>query len=94
MSNALIQLVDCHDLDLIDNEVSLLRSLSSYDFHLLAVKVACWNHDLSPWIAPAFFGNKIFGDRAEATLSEVLELTKDSEKARIRLHIVPTACKK
>ena len=93
-SSVLIQMVDDHDLDLIDNEVSLLQSLSGKDFHLLAVKVERWNHDLSPWIAPAFFGNKIFGDRAEATLSEVLELTKDSEKARIRLHIVPTARKK
>ena len=36
-SSVLIQMVDDHDLDLIDNEVSLLQSLSGKDFHLLAV---------------------------------------------------------
>lgn len=79
-SRVLIQMVDDHDLDLIDNEVSLLQSLSGKDFHLLAVKVDCWNHDLSPWNAPAVFGSEAFGNGAESTLSEVLELTKDSEK--------------
>ena len=79
-SSVLIQMVDDHDLDVIDNEVSLLQSLSGKDFHLLAVKVDCWNHDLSPWNAPAVFGSEAFGDGAEATLSEVLELMKDSEK--------------
>ena len=79
-SSVLIQMVDDHDLDLIDNEVSLLQSLSGKDFHLLAVKVDCWNHDLSPWNAPAVFGSEAFGDGAEATLSEVLKMTKDSEK--------------
>ena len=79
-SSVLIQMVDDHDLDVIDNEVSLLQSLSGKDFHLLAFKVDRWNHDLSPWNAPAVFGSEAFGDGAEATLSEVLELMKDSEK--------------
>lgn len=38
-SRVLIQMVDDHDLDLIDNEVSVLQSLSGKDFHLLAVKL-------------------------------------------------------
>ena len=59
---------------------SLLQPLSGKAFHLLAVKADCWNHDLSPWSAPAVFGSEAFGDGAEATLSEVLELMKDSEK--------------
>ena len=54
-SSVLIQMVDDHDLDVIDNEVSLLQSLSGKDFHLLAVKarrsvtvlkprcLKCWN---------------------------------------------------
>ena len=65
----LIQMVDDHDLQVIEKEVSLIRELSGeQNFCLRAVKVKSWNHDLSPWPAPAVFGNEDFGDGAARTL--------------------------
>ena len=55
--NVLIQPVDSHDLEGIENEVRTIRELTEADFQLIAVKVESWNRDLSPWKAPAVFGN-------------------------------------
>ena len=50
----LVQMVDDHDLSLIEQEVEFIRELSGgQDFGLKAVKVDSWNRDLSPWPAPA-----------------------------------------
>lgn len=70
----LIQMVDDHDLAVIDREVSLIKELSGgQDFCLKAVKVDSWNNDLSPWPAPAVFGDEAFGGGASGTLKSVLE---------------------
>ena len=59
----LFQMVDDHDLEVIEREVSHVRELSGgQDFCLTAVKVNNWNQDLSPWPVPAVFGNEDFGD--------------------------------
>ena len=79
-STVLVQMADDHDLAVLENEAVLIRELSGNDFHLIAVKVDDWNHDLSPWKAPAVFGNESFGDGAESTLSEVLKLLSDMSK--------------
>ena len=61
----LFQMVDEHDLEVIEQEVSYIRELSGgQDFCLTAVKVNDWNKDLSPWPAPA-----VFGSLSAATLS-------------------------
>lgn len=70
----LIQPVDDHDLTGIEHEYNRIREFSGKDFHLIALKVNDWNHDLSPWNAPAVFGNDDFGDGAADTLEEVLSL--------------------
>ena len=70
----LVQMVDDHDLEFIEKEVSLIRELTGgRDFSLKAVKVKSWNKDLSPWPAPAVFGNEDFGDGAGETLSFLLD---------------------
>ena len=52
----LIQMVDDHDLEVIESEVSLINELTGGQaFCLKAVKVNSWNNDLSPWPAPAVF---------------------------------------
>ena len=79
-SVVLIQPVDDHDLQGIENEVRLIREMSGTDFRLIAWKVDSWNHDLSPWEAEAVFGNEGFGDGASETLAGILKLTKDSSK--------------
>ena len=78
-SNILIQMVDDHDLAVIQNEIKNIKEATD-DFYLIAIKVRDWNADLSPWKAPAVFGNEDFGDGAGETLKEVLKLCQDSSK--------------
>ena len=79
-ANVLIQPVDDHDLDVIENEVRIIKELSGSDFRLLAFKVKQWNDDLSPWKALPVFGNEGFGEGAKNTLTELLNLTADKDK--------------
>ena len=76
----LIQPVGDHDLPEIENEVADIKKLTSVDFQLIAVKVENWNRELSPWNAPAVFGNEGFGNGAEDTLAEILTLCLDKNK--------------
>ncbi len=66
----LIQLVGDHDLSYLENEAGIIRETTD-DFCLKALKVSSWNDDLSPWAAPAVFGNEGFGGKAEETLQAV-----------------------
>ena len=73
----LIQPVGDHDLPEIEGEVAQIRKL---DFQMIAVKVDDWNLDLSPWKAPAVFGNEDFGDGAASLLEEILRFCSDESK--------------
>ena len=64
----LIQFVDDHDLSVMDQETEEIAARTGVPFLLVAVPVTDWNDDLSPWSAPAVFGNHPFGGRAEETL--------------------------
>ncbi|MBO4851643.1 MAG: esterase [Prevotella sp.] len=80
----LIQPIDNHDLQILDNEVVFLESLSMKPFVLVAFEVRDWQCELTPWAAPAVFGKVPFGDGAENTLSFVLsELMPELQKRRI-----------
>jgi hypothetical protein len=70
--NVLVQMVDSHDLSVMENEVASIRQMTGAKFYLIAMKVNRWNHDLSPWAAPAIFGDESFGDGSEDTLEAVL----------------------
>lgn len=76
-STVLIQAIDDHDLACMENEISYIEKLSDRDFYLIAMKTDSWFHDLSPWKAPAVFGNEDFGDGAKETLSIILEECTD-----------------
>ena len=65
----LIQPVDERDLGNMDDQVKLIESMVQEPFALVAFAVEDWNRELSPWKAPAVFGNEDFGDGAEETLS-------------------------
>ncbi|MBR0132105.1 MAG: esterase [Lachnospiraceae bacterium] len=78
-TNVLIQPVDDHDMAVIENELAAIKAVTE-DFCLIAVKVDNWNKDLSPWEAPAVFGNDAFGGGAGLFLDKILELTKDRSK--------------
>ena len=77
----LIQMVDDHDLEVIESEYRHIRTLApKKDFCLLTLKVNDWNKDLSPWTAPPVFGNEPFGNDASSTLAYLLgELPKTEE---------------
>ncbi len=79
-SVVLIQPVSAHDLPEIEEEARAIRSLTDAEFRLIAVKVADWDADLSPWRAPAVFGNRDFGGGAEGTLRAILPLCADGAK--------------
>ena len=72
--NVFIQMVDDHDLEVMDGEVETLRELSGGDdWRLIAVKVDDWNKDLTPWKVAPVFGKEGFGDGAPETLNFLLD---------------------
>lgn len=79
----LIQPVDQHDFALIENEIKNIAQNTADEFRLIAVEVDNWNFDLSPWRAPAVFGNEAFGNGAENTLANVRKLCEDKSKTYI-----------
>ena len=81
--NVLIQPVDSHDLEGIENEVKTIRELTDADFRMIAVRVPDWNRDLSPWTAPAVFGMEGFGDGAADFLEEILPLCPEDKTCYI-----------
>lgn len=64
----LIQPVDGHDIEVLDNEVVEIQKNTDKQFSLVAFKIEDWNNELSPWEAPPVFGNKSFGLGAKDTL--------------------------
>lgn len=79
-STVLVQPVDDHDLGEMEIEIDEIRKQVQTDFQLIAVKVNDWNHDLSPWKAPAVFGKDGFGDGAEDMLQFILRQCADCSK--------------
>ena len=64
----LIQPIDEHDLELLDQEVEAIKELTDKPFSLVAFMIKDWNQELTPWVAPPVFGKTPFGDGAEKTL--------------------------
>ena len=67
-THLLIQPIDEHDLDVLDQEVETIKELSDKSFSLVAFMIKDWNQELTPWAAPPVFGKTPFGDGAEKTL--------------------------
>ncbi len=76
----LIQPVDDHDLEGIENEFTTIVNSCDQNFRLIAVRINDWNKDLSPWEAPAVFGKESFGSGASETLDELLQLCGDKSR--------------
>jgi len=71
----LIQMIDDHDTNFIQNEYNMITSKCKKTKPLLVtVKVDDWNSDLSPWESPAVFGNKPFGSGAKNTLRYITDI--------------------
>ncbi len=76
----LIQMVDEHDLQVMEEEVREIRDRTDTDFYLKGIRVDSWNDDLSPWEAPPVFGNAGFGGRAGSMLNELMKLCTDRRR--------------
>ena len=80
----LVQPIDSHDLEVLDEEVAIIESQTTKPFVLVAFEVKDWFCELTPWAAPAVFGNTPFGDGAENTLSFVKDvLLHDLQKRQL-----------
>ena len=77
----LIQPVDDHDLEGIENEFAAIVGSCNRNIRLVAVRIDDWNNDLSPWEAPAVFGKAGFGSGASETLDKLLGLCGDKSRA-------------
>ena len=88
-NNFLIQMIGEHELPGLEREAHLIMELAGTDdFCLIAYKVDDWNDELSPWKAPAVFGDEEFGGNAERTLSAFLEeVEEDVLKGRDRSEV-------
>ncbi len=64
----LLQPVDKHEREMLDQQIAEIAQLSNKSFTLLAFAINNWNSELSPWEAPAVFGSIPFGKGAGATL--------------------------
>ena len=67
-THLLIQPIDEHDVELLDQEIEAIKKLSDKPFSLVAFMIKDWNQELTPWAAPAVFGRVPFGSGAEKTL--------------------------
>ena len=67
-THLLIQPIDEHDLEVLDQEVETIKELSDKPFSLVAFMIKDWNQELTPWVAPPVIGKTPFGDGAEKTL--------------------------
>ncbi len=70
----LVQPVDYNDMEVLDNEVAIIESQATKPFALVTFEVKDWFGELTPWPAPAVFGNIPFGDGAENTLSFITDV--------------------
>lgn len=67
--NLFVQMVDDHDLEVMESEAVRLSVLAgNTDWCIAAVKVGDWNQDLTPWPSDPVFGKVGFGDGARKSL--------------------------
>ena len=64
----LVQPVDDHDREVLDEQVRAIAGASPSPFGFVAFPVTDWNEELSPWDSPAVFGPDDFGHGAAETL--------------------------
>jgi hypothetical protein len=77
----LVQPVDSHDMEEMDQELAYIHQHTDKPFRLLPVRIKRWNEALTPWPAPPVFGKIPFGDGAVATLQSIRELVAGQSDA-------------
>lgn len=72
-THLLIQPVDEHDLEVLGQEVDIIRNQTKTPYSLAALLIEDWNQELTPWTASPVFGRIPFGDGANNTLKFITE---------------------
>ena len=88
--DVLVQITGGQEEDLLQREYEQICALTGRkDFYMVTFAVTDWNNDLSPWKAPAAFGDQDFGGGAEAAFADLLEqiriLRKGTPDAKLYL---------
>ncbi len=88
--DVLIQITGGQENSFLQREYEQICAITERrDFRLLTFQVTDWNNDLSPWEAPAVFGDEGFGGGAESTFRDLLEqvriLRQDAPEAKLYL---------
>ena len=86
----LLQFVDEHDIEVLENEYKIISESVSAPFSLVAIKVNSWNDELSPWEAPAVFGNQNFGGYADDFKAKKVYLSLGNKEEKTRNQIMAT----
>lgn len=81
----LIQPVDDHDWEVLDEQVTAIAKAVQVPFVFVAFLVKDWNQELSPWDSPAVFGGSDFGHGAAETLHFVETVLLPA--VRLRYHL-------
>lgn len=81
----LIQPVDDHDWEVLDEQVTAIAKAVQVPFVFVAFLVKDWNQELSPWDSPAVFGCSDFGHGAAETLHFVETVLLPA--VRLRYHL-------
>ena len=76
----LLEPIDEHDIPVIENEFKTICLHTSVDFCLRAISVNNWNDNLSPWEAPAVFGQESFGGGSAELLQVIMNMLYDKRK--------------
>ncbi len=79
----LVQPIGNHEMAAIETELQDLKQKIGKEFGMIFLKVDDWNADLSPWSAPAVFGNEDFKGKAPDLMKKVIEVCSDREKKYI-----------
>ena len=80
-THLLIQPIDEHDLEVLDQEVKTIKELSDKPFSLVAFMIKDWNQELTPWTAPHVFGKAAI-KREESELVQIPEREQARPKVR------------
>ncbi len=79
----LLQPADRREEESAEREFRIISEKCDVPFRMIALEVDDWNRDLSPWEAPAVFGDNAFGGGASGTFKEIMKFCTDDSRTYI-----------
>ena len=88
-THLLIQPIDEHDLEGLDQEVETIKELSDKPFSLVAFMIKDWNQELTPWAAPPVFGRILTSYLAAIHLQDCLPYGQGIRQTSLKPLLLP-----